>query len=103
MYVGLAIYGRSTHCKMVDGGVQMIKTSGYVIGSALLLEGVLLFLQPRLLFRLWENKLRPYCPEPANIVVTDFFNMSDRTIRYSGLWFAVLGGLALGLASRARK
>jgi uncharacterized protein YjeT (DUF2065 family) len=81
----------------------MIKTSGYVIGSALLLKGVLLFLQPRLLFRLWESKLRPYCPELAHHIVTDFFGMSDRTIRYLGFWFAVLGGLLLGLASRDRK
>jgi uncharacterized protein YjeT (DUF2065 family) len=80
----------------------MMQMLSYVIGVILVIKGVTLAYRPRFLWQVWDTKLRWQYPEFAGPIVNDFFNMSDRTIRYLGIWFAVLGGFMIWLASRVK-
>ncbi len=80
----------------------MAKRIGYLLGSLLALRGLILLVQPRLLFRLWESRLRFFYPEAANRMFRDFFCQSDATIRLLGFRLTVVGGVMMWLASKGR-
>ncbi|MBI2909463.1 MAG: hypothetical protein HYX92_17600 [Chloroflexi bacterium] len=76
---------------------------GYVLGFLLALRGLMLLIQPRLLFRVWESRLRFFYPGPADRLMHDFFCQSDAMIRLLGFWLTAWGGLMMWLARKARE
>ncbi|GEM_PF-2579518 len=80
----------------------MGRVLGMVVGVLLLWRGLLVATRPRLIYRLWEMGIRRYLPEGVNRLFSDFFRLSDPTIRVIGGWVAFMGGYVLWLTSRMR-
>ncbi len=76
----------------------MARNLGYVLGSLLLIRGLIVVARPHLVFQ-WVRRFRSYYPRPINQTIDDFDRMSDLALRILGTWAIATAGLILWLAS----
>ena len=80
----------------------MARNVGYIFGGLMLLNGIVDALQPRLGFRIWQERLQQYYPEPLNRLAREYSRLSNGALRYIAIWEMAMAGLVLWLASRTR-
>ena len=80
----------------------MATVIGYIVGGLALTDGMIGSLAPRWGFRVWEETLKGYFPEPVDRVAQEYSRLSEPAIRSLGVWEVTLASLILLLASRGR-
>lgn len=76
---------------------------GKVLGTALVIKGMVLALSPRYLFKFYREYLGNCTQCGAKEIVEDYEKLSDRSLSYLGVGLTLVGVTVLSLASREKE
>jgi uncharacterized protein YjeT (DUF2065 family) len=75
---------------------------GYVFGLLMVFDGLLGTISPTKAMRIWRNYISGLLPRSINRIFADYAQLSDKTIRFQGVYILMSGLLVLALSDPRR-